>query len=604
MASYTKEQVQKWNDMSDSEQAVIWNNLSENEREQFDADFDAFLKTKTKTVAEDPVVAASSPAPLLADKKAALPEGSKERAFYENFEKTIDNTASNTGSGFDTMTREGVKATQQIVRSSPMLQDGLNPPRPSEPGEGTGETGANILGQEEGKAVSNIQSWHTPIGNAIKPISDAVGSCLDVTHSLNKTPIGSAQLLPTAVTALVDNISSQITNQVDAISKTIQSSGLANMASKALGSLRNLATAGDKILSVAYDLLSDVSNGIDNIITALSNIVDKIVTLITNFAISLIGGLINAMFPPALLETVTNSLNKLTGGIGDIAQMLGGFTAVTSITNQLGGLTSSFSSTLSNPANLVKSYLPSPQSLLGKLPGGEILSSLTDQVPGFPGINGGSIGNIGTILTGVSPKIGSMLPSIRDPGQLIKNFVPPEIAQQIDKIDQIPGLGMIGNPGFSVGKIMDSLTDTAATVAMGKFATHAAIIGPLLNKEIGGAQANQTSFAVEPQPDEFQNAPFVPGAQSNKGITMVGPIGTQYQRVFPGPYATIGGGGSPPPGVAANQQAENSGGMSQTEIDASIAASNPEAAKKIAEMRADSNQWYEKARQARIASEQ
>jgi len=550
---YTKETVAKWNDMPLQEKNAIWNTLSEQEQEAFEADFDKHLNSQRKRViTEDPVLNASHPAPLLADKKAALPEGSKERKFYENVEKTLDGTASNNKEGLDNLTREDVKATQQLVRSSPLLQEGVKPPRPDKLAENGQEASGpeTIAGEEEGKVVSNLQSWTGPIANAVKPISDAIGSSFDTAAGLVTTPLGAIQALPTAVNAIVDNISSEITNQVDSITKTIQSSGLGNMASKALGSLRNLATAGDKILSTAFDLLADVSNGIDKIITALSSIVDKIMLMITNFAISLIGGLINAMFPPPLLEKIVNSLGKMTGNLGQLSQMLGGFTAVTSITDQLGGLTNSVTSVLSNPTNLIKAYMPSPASLMGKIPGGEMLSSLTNKIPGAQGVRSGSFGNLGAIIGGVDPKIGSMLPSIRDPKQLLSSFVPPEIGSQIDKIDQIPGLGMIGNPGFSVGKAMDSLIDTATTKAMGKYATHASIIGPLLNKQIGGG--GQSGFATEPQPDQFQQQPFVPGAQGNKGFTMVGPIGTQFQRVFAGSYATIGGGGPTP---SAQQQA-------------------------------------------------
>ena len=222
MPPYTQEHVEKWNDMSEEEQNAVGANWTDEEADAFDADFNKYLKSQPRQViTEDPVLNASSPAPLLADKKAALPEGSKERKFYENVEKTLDGTASNNKEGLDNLTREDVKATRQLVRSSPLLQEGVNPPRADKLAEnGQGASGPEtVAGEEEGKVVSNLQSWTAPIGNAIKPISDAVGSSFDTSAGLVTTPLGAVQTLPTAVNAIVDNISSEITNQVDSITK-------------------------------------------------------------------------------------------------------------------------------------------------------------------------------------------------------------------------------------------------------------------------------------------------------------------------------------------------------------------------------------------------
>ena len=484
---------------------------------------------------------ASDPTPLLIDKAASLPSDSKKRKHYENFENTLNNSSANVGSGFDNLTRESYKDTKRIIKSSEFLQKGIREPLPSS---------GSIAGEEEGKPVSNLQSWKPAITNAVKPISDATGSHADTASSVVKSPMGTAQFMPTSVVARMDSVSPQFTNEMDATFKSVQMDSLMNLPSKSAGSVRNLATASDPKLSVPYEIAPDVYNGLMEFMDEISNFIDSVMTSITNFAISALGGLVDSLFPADQLSLILESANKLAGNIEELNQMLGGFLAISQITNILGGIASLFSSALSNPAQLalalasganvaeifgIDNSLGCAGSQLGLeyIPTGRTINTdagiLEGVLSGGVGNLNGGLGNLGGILGGgFSGSIGNKTINIRNPEQLLAGILPPELNQQIDNLDQMSGLGLVGNLGYSIGKIMDDLSDIAFSMSMNKHATHSSILGPNFNKQT----ENKEAYAQEPNPGFFQESRFVKGAQGNKGVTMMGPGSTSSQKVF------------------------------------------------------------------------
>jgi len=141
--------------------------------------------------AKDP----THPDPLLVDKIGSLPPGSPRRNCYENIKGVVENSTANIGSGTDSITRESYKELQMIVKASPMLEAGVNPTGKDPVGPPSKD---NLLGVENQTVVNNLQSWEATLTNAVKPISDAIGSHADANSSVNKGPMGTDQMLPQA----------------------------------------------------------------------------------------------------------------------------------------------------------------------------------------------------------------------------------------------------------------------------------------------------------------------------------------------------------------------------------------------------------------------
>ena len=543
----------------------------------------------------DPV----DPTPLATNKINSAPPGSSQRIAAENAHGTLNNTASNVGTGLDNLTRESYKDTKRLVKSSEKLSEEVKQPLPE---------AKNIVGEEEGQAVSNLQSHVPVITNAVKPVSDAIGSHADTSSSITKSPSGPDQPMPQAAAALVDTISPQISNEITGSVKSIKMDEMQHLPSKMMGSVRQLATAGDAMLAVPFEIASDVYNGLLELMDEMSNLIDGVMASLTNFAIGVAGGLVDSLFPPAVLEGILAPIMAIAGELGDLGQMLGGFSAVSSITNAIGGIAGSLASALGDPAKLAAALAgganiagiiggmagksagcAASQLGMGGMGGGggvgsalqgatSALGGVVGGIPDFPDVGKG-LGNLGAILAGgagISDQIGKLTSNIRNPGQLISGILPPELSQAMGMLDKIPGLGMVGNLGFSVGSAFDSLADNSFGKCMKQYGAHAGIVSPLFNKQ----HDTKGGYAQEENTGAFENMPFGNGAQGNKGVTMLGPGATASQRMFPGAYLNVNS--APVPAVS-----DAEAGMSQAEVDAYIAETNPAASKQIAAMKAD-----------------
>ena len=501
----------------------------------------------------DPV----DPTPLATNKINSAPPGSSQRIAAENAHGTLNNTASNVGTGLDNLTRESYKDTKRLVKSSEKLSEEVKQPLPE---------AKNIVGEEEGQAVSNLQSHVPVITNAVKPVSDAIGSHADTSSSITKSPSGPDQPMPQAAAALVDTISPQISNEITGSVKSIKMDEMQHLPSKMMGSVRQLATAGDAMLAVPFEIASDVYNGLLELMDEMSNLIDGVMASLTNFAIGVAGGLVDSLFPPAVLEGILAPIMAIAGELGDLGQMLGGFSAVSSITNAIGGIAGSLASALGDPAKLAAALAgganiagiiggmagksagcAASQLGMGGMGGGgagsalqgatSALGGVVGGIPDFPDVGKG-LGNLGAILAGgagISDQIGKLTSNIRNPGQLISGILPPELSQAMGMLDKIPGLGMVGNLGFSVGSAFDSLADNSFGKCMKQYGAHAGIVSPLFNKQ----HDTKGGYAQEENTGAFENMPFGNGAQGNKGVTMLGPGATASQRMFPGAYLNV-----------------------------------------------------------------
>jgi hypothetical protein len=487
----------------------------------------------------------TDPTPLLADVISSLPLNSSRRRSYENIKLTLDGTSSNVGYGLDAMTTESYRDLIRISKQSDMVRLGMHQPLPNS---------NQVLGSEEGLLVSNIQTWQPHFGNAGRRISYALGSHADIDHSIAKDASGPAAFLPTACIDLIDNVSSFVGDQIEGAFKFTQTELMKHLPSKVSGSLRQLSTGLDKILSVPFEIASDVYNGLRRLMSEVSDLLDAAKTKIIKWIISSLGGLIDGLFPSGLLDGFVSFISKIADEFGDLFDLFGGFSVVASIKDVFSNIISgNFLGALKSAVNLGKLLLSgiSSASVLGgnsnpnidcleqqiglnrfagKLANAVVAGSAIQGILQSLPLIGKGLGNLGSVLINAAKGIvGTIFSSVRNLGGIIAGLLPGALKFVLGKLfAKFCGVGMVGNRGYSIGATFDNRRDRSFTTAMNSYASHASIVGPLFNKQT----VRRGSYAAEPSLSFFENSRFVPGAQGLNGVTMVGPGGSITFRPF------------------------------------------------------------------------
>jgi hypothetical protein len=532
----------------------------------------------------------TSPDPLLISKSASLAPSSAERRQAEITKSTIDNTTSNVGSGLDALTRESYKETKRLVKHSDMLQESLLQPLP--PADA-------LVGEEEGTIVSNLQSWQPAVANAVKPVSDALGSHSDTNSSINTSQMGSEQFMPTAVVSSLDNISSQFANEADVAFKSIQFDSMQHMPNKMCGSLNHLAQSSSNDCYIPFEIASDVYGGLLKMMDQIANFGDLIMNGMTLFSLTPLGGLKDGLFPIGKLSFLLKPIMMFAGPLGGLSQLLAGFSALKSLTGTISKIGSGLSSLISDPAKLAAMLVAGANvaAIVGGLAGkkvkcvnaqlglNELLSSnsnlnltlnITTRLPGvvggLPRVKKG-LGNLGFVLGGgTNVDMGRLTVNIRNPRQILAGIMPPEITKALRKLNRLSNLGLVGNLGFSIGASLDSLSDSSFSKCMSKYATHSSIVGPLFNKQT----SRIGSYSQESSLDFYENFKFAKGGQGNKGVVMMGPGSTSSQKVFgeySGASSLTNASVNPDLQQASSEQFQQAAAMDNKANDASLSAS-------------------------------
>ena len=325
-------------------------------------------------------------------------------------------------------------------------------------------------------AIHDVQGWKQSMHQALKPVSYATGSTLGTLTQIAKNPLGAPQILANSMVSLVDKVNPGFSNEMDAAYKTVQMENLQHLPGQVMGSIRNLATAADAILSVPFTIMSDLYNGLMEIMQEIGKMVDSLMGAVMDFIFGP-GGLLDSVFPISSILELLEAVGELASFCGGISQQFGGFTAIANAASQVGNSAFQASSVVSNPIQLAQSY-----------------------IPGFSSVTGG---------------IDQATGALRNPEQLFQQFLPPEISSGLNNLSNMPGLGFVGNLGYGIGGTLESLKGGVFTQAIKQFEGKSSILGPLFN------QKTENPAPVNTQ--ENQSTEYVPskvtGGSTVQGVS-------------------------------------------------------------------------------------
>jgi hypothetical protein len=320
------------------------------------------------------------------------------------------------------------------------------------------------------EVTHEIQGVQENLNKLLTPVSSATGQTLGMLTNMARDPLGAPFVLASSLTALVDKVNPDFANKLDATFKKYKVNELANLPGQVIGSVRNLALAADAILSVPFAIASDIYNGLMEIMTEMSELIDSLMSSVFNFFFGP-GGVLDSIVPISAIMEFLEALGELGDLINFAGQFAGGFSGVLNVVNQVTSISSQIESTLRNPVSLAEQYLP--------------------------------------------PEVGETLGMLRNPDKLLSNMIPASVKSQMQEISKIPGLGFVGNLGYSIGGSLETLSQGVIGLALQQYQSQLDVIGPFLNRAMEKPPINDLQ---EAQPQEIKPASTNPDISTVQGV--------------------------------------------------------------------------------------
>lgn len=404
---------------------------------------------------------------VIANNSKNLPPNSKEKKTYQKLLQGLDKSAGDLTNSMGKMSYEATELVGRVRAVSDLYRQNIQ----------TASANATNSIYGFGNTVIGALSGATLIPDEIsKPISSALGSSVNTATAIVRNPLGAPFIIANSMVSIIDKISPGFANKLDSEFKAVNLTNLQNLPSKMMGSVKHLAFALDALLSVPFEIMSDLYNGLLDMMEAIADVIDGIVSAAIQMILNQI---IYAILDSVLLEeimTFLNEVGELASFVGDIANLAGGFSMITDITSQVTSFSDSFSNALTNPLQLASSYFPQIQQGFG------FVDQITD--------------------------------TLRDPEKLLDQYLPPQIGEQMKKISQLPGLGFVGDKGYSVGGVLDTLSEGVFTKAINKFSNRSPMLNGLFNKR---PEPTESDFAQEPHKDGYEDGEYKPGSTVHSG---------------------------------------------------------------------------------------
>ena len=305
-----------------------------------------------------------------------------------------------------------------------------------------------------------VDSIDRSVGNSVsrinetfKPVSTEIGQTLGNISRFANNPLGTVALIPGSIKNVIERNNKDFAARLEASYKKYNIDDLAHVPSLIAGSVRNLIGDIDALVTLPVIIISDLYNGLIDIVNDLADAVQEIVAnLVKQVFTNFLDGL--------LLEAleVLQEVSDLAGQIFGISTVFSGATQFTQVLFNIQTYITQLGQFINNPLDLLFAYAP--------------------------------------------PQVSEALYLLRNPQELVNDILPLELSEYFAKISQITGFGFNGNMGYGFVSVLDGLRGGVVSSILSNFANQYPILNSLLsvlNTNVPPLNAEQPSI-VTPSP--------------------------------------------------------------------------------------------------------
>lgn len=367
------------------------------------------------------------------------------------------------------------------------------------------------------KSVTNTVSR---INETFRPVSTEIGQTLGNVSRFTQDPLGTVALIPGSIKNVIERNNKDFAARLEASYKKYNLDDLANAPSLLIGSINGLLSDINDLTALPFIILSDLYQGLTDIINDLADAVQQIVA---NFVKQIFTNFLDGLILEIL--DVLQEVSALAGQIMGIATIFGGVTQFTQVLFNTQTYITQLGQFINNPLDLLFAYAP--------------------------------------------PQVSEALYLLRNPQELVNDILPLQLSEDFAKLSQITGFGFNGNMGYGFVSVIEGLKGGVISSILTNFASQYPILTSLLgilNSNVPPPNTEQPSI-VTPSPTAPNNEQVSVNKQGTPTLTQqpkdVVPV-KEESSMFADPVAYIRGGIPETP--TPQSQARSSGSLQPSVI--------------------------------------
>lgn len=342
-----------------------------------------------------------------------------------NVVSTINNLAGNTNTALQSIDKYAYNYLRTIGSNQASI------------GRTTNKVVTNVrtgLGEGFEQFTDTLDQVGTNIRDTLKPVSTALGSTLGTLTGIARDPLGSIALLPRGLADIVEKVNPEFAARMEGTFKKYKIDNLVHMPSQLVGSLRNLLTLADAVLSLPFIILADLYQGLKDILDDIADLIDKAIEKIVTFILE---DVLGSLIPIDEILEFLAAVSELASEIQGITTIFLGANPVAGFALDVQNYSRLLSNTLSNPVNLLTSYLP--------------------------------------------PQVAEFQYVLRNPQELINSILPPQLSSAFAQLQSVIGVGFNGNMGYGFEAVLNFFaTEGVINGILSRFANQYGILRPLV----------------------------------------------------------------------------------------------------------------------------
>jgi hypothetical protein len=299
----------------------------------------------------------------------------------------------------------------------------------------------------------SVENSVSRINETFRPVSTEIGQTLGNISRFTQDPLGTVALIPGSIKNVIERNNKDFAARLEASYKKYNMDDLAHVPGLIAGSVRNLIGDIDTIVTLPIIIISDLYNGLIDIINDLADAVQEIVA---NFVKQIFTNFLDGLILEIL--AVLQEVSDLAGQIFGILTVFSGATQLTQVLFNVQTYITQLGQFINNPLDLLFAYAP--------------------------------------------PQVSEALYLLRNPQQLVNDILPLELSEYFAKLSQITGFGFNGNMGYGFVSVLEGLRGGVVSSILGNFANQYPILNSLLsvlNTDVPPLNAEQPS-SIAPSP--------------------------------------------------------------------------------------------------------